>query len=240
MLAFVATFIGVGASAAPIPEEVLRSSLALLRGARGVSVRLVVINDEVVATGQKLQRSSDGLLKIRRPDRFRVDVSADRYSRSIVYDGKTLFVYDPDKKLYASVAAPPTIDATAAAVREKLGLDLPLSQLFADDPFAALNARTRTGTYVGLHRIDGIACHHLAFSQENLDWQIWIAAQDSPVPRKIAIDFKNRPGRPQYIALLSDWNLQAVLADSAFRFSPPPGAQKIEFLQSEGSSNEEP
>ena len=214
--------------AGPAPERVLESSLDRIGKAKNIRVRAIVMSDDVVATGQKLQRSSDGIIKIRRPNGFRVDTVADRYRRTIQYDGKTLAIYDPEKKLYASVDAPPTIDATTAGMKEKLGLDLPLSQLFAENAYDKLKGE-RVATYVGLHRAAGVACHHIAFSQENVDWQIWIGQSDQ-LPRKIVIDFKTRPGRPQYVALLSDWNLDAQFAPAEFTFTPPAGAEKIDWV----------
>jgi hypothetical protein len=235
VVAAAALLAAAGTSAAPVPEEILRSSLALLQGAQRISVRVSTTSDEVVTTGQKLQRSSDAVIKLRRPDGLRIETTADRYRRTIQYDGKTLVLFDPDNKFYGTFAAPNTVDATATEVRTKLGIDLPLSQLLADDAVTALGGQKRTGVYVGMHRINGTSCHHLAFSQDNVDWQIWIAADGSPLPRKVVIDFKNRPGRPQYTAQLSDWNLQAKLADSDFRFKAPAGSEKIEFLPVEGS-----
>jgi hypothetical protein len=216
------------------PEQVLKSSLDRIGEAKNIRVRAVVMSDEVVATGQKLQRSSDGIIKIRRPNGFRVDTVADRYRRTIQYDGTTLALYDPDRKFYATYAAPATIDATVADVKKKLGLDLPLSQLFAENAYETLKAQ-RVATYVGLHRVQGVTCHHLAFSQDNVDWQIWIGESDR-LPRKIVIDFKTRPGRPQYVAELSDWNLNAQFPAAEFTFTPPPGAEKIDFLANESVS----
>jgi hypothetical protein len=236
VLALLASALAVPAFCVSQPDDILRSALTLLANAKTIRVHAEVMSDEVVATGQKLQRSSDGTLKIRRPDGLRVEIKADRYRRAIQYDGKTLALYDPDKQLYATIDAPPTIDATAAIVREKFGLDLPLSQLFADNAFANLTSRKYTAIYVGLHRVRGTACHHLAYSTDEVDWQIWIAADGSPLPRKIVVDYKNRPGRPQYIALLSDWNLEPHFDASEFRFAPPPHASKIELLPSEGGS----
>jgi hypothetical protein len=217
-----------------VPDEILRSSLALIGKAQRIRVNAAIVNDEVIATGQKLQRSYETVLKVRRPNGLRIDNNADRYRRLIQYDGKSLTVFDPEKGLYASFEAPPTLDAMTAMARETFGLDLPLSHLFAADAYAALSAKQRVGTYVGLHRIGATRCHHLAFSQDNVDWQIWIAADGPALPRKIVIDFKNRPGRPQYMALLSDWNLDAKFSDAEFQFAPPANAQKIEFLRTQG------
>ena len=229
-----AVWIGVSLAlpvfAAPDPGQVLRSSLTLLRDATRIRVRAQVMNDEVIGSGQKLQRTIESVVKIRRPDGLSAETTGDRYRRSLRYDGRVLALYDPDLKLYARFDPPPTIDATAAAVRERLGLDLPLSQLFAANAVDTVGKATRSAAYIGLHRIDGASCHHLAFTQDDIDWQIWIAAEGQPVPRKIVIDFKTRPGRPQYIALLSDWDLSAKFAPAEFQFVAPADASEIEFL----------
>jgi hypothetical protein len=39
----------------------------------------------------------------------------------------------------------------------------------------------QSGTYVGLHNVGKVKCHHLAFRQRMLDWQIWIEAGDQPL-----------------------------------------------------------
>jgi len=220
--------------AASAPEEILQSSLAALSKAQHIRVRASVMSDETIASGQKLQRSMDVLVRISRPNAVAVDIAADRYDRLFRYDGKTVAVADLKQKFYATNPAPATIDAMLADVRDKLDLDLPLGHLFATDTFEKLKALRKSETYVGLHRVGNDYCHHLAFTQDNADWQIWIVANGTPVPRKIVIDYKNRPGRPQYVAVLSDWNLNASFTAGDFRFTPPADAQKIEFAQPAG------
>ena len=68
------------------------------------------------------------------------------------------------------------------------------------------------------------------FSQEVIDWQIWIEDGPRPVPRKLLITYKEEPGSPQYVARLSDWDFQPCLSDHYFRFQPPKGSDEIEFL----------
>ena len=235
LLTILVCLIAVPAAAAT-PDEILRSSLALLGQAKHIRVHALVMNDEVIATGQKLQRTFDSTIEVRRPDGLRIDSVADRYRRDIRYDGKMLVVYDPDKKLYGSFDAPQTIDATIAKARDQFGIDLPLGHLFAEGAYELLSTKTFTATYVGLHRVEGTPCHHLAFSNDNVDWQIWIAAEGAALPRRIVIDYKNRPGRPEYIALLSDWNLKAEFSATEFSFTPPAGAEKIDFLPAERAS----
>ena len=40
-----------------------------------------------------------------------------------------------------------------------------------------------TGTYVGQPVVRGVPTHHLAFTQKNIDWQLWIEDGANPVPR---------------------------------------------------------
>jgi hypothetical protein len=43
------------------------------------------------------------------------------------------------------------------------------------------------GEYLGLQSVEGISCHHLALEQETIDWQLWIDAGPSALPRKLTI-----------------------------------------------------
>jgi hypothetical protein len=55
-------------------------------------------------------------------------------------------------------------------------------------------------------------------------------AGSQPVPRKIVVTHKELSGSPQWIAYLRDWNFSPRLPDELFVFTPPQGAEKIEFL----------
>ena len=90
----------------------------------------------------------------------------------------------------------------------------------------------------GLHRVDGVPCHHLAFAQETIDWQIWIDAGPRPVPRKLLIHHKDERGAPKYSARLSGWDFHPRLSDGFFEFHPPDGAAEVEFLPAQSKENQ--
>ncbi len=72
-------------------------------------------------------------------------------------------------------------------------------------------------------------CDHYAFRQGEFDWQIWIATGAKPLPRKLVIINRSDEARPQSVSLM-DWNLNPAFKESTFRFTPPKGATKIEFV----------
>ena len=75
----------------------------------------------------------------------------------------------------------------------------------------------------------------LLFTQENVDWQIWIDAGEKAVPRKIVITYKNEADQPQYEAVLDDWRL--ATADDLARLKPalPPSAKRVDITELFGS-----
>jgi hypothetical protein len=105
---------------------------------------------------------------------------------------------------------------------------LALADLVRADPYAELSGGVTYGRYLGLHQAAGTLCHHLAFAQETIEWQIWIDAGAQPLPRKIVITYVDEDGEPQYAATIRRWNLEPTFPEALFTFEPRAGAQKIE------------
>jgi hypothetical protein len=163
-----------------------------------------------------------------RPDRLAADATGDTLNRAAWYDGKTLSVLDKEHNTYATVAAPATIDAALDMVEETYGLVLPLADLLYADPYAVLSEGVTYGRYLGLHLAAGVPCHHLAFAQDTIEWQLWIDAGEQPLPRKFVITYVLEEGEPQYSATIRRWNLDPKFAEGLFTFEAPEGARRVE------------
>jgi hypothetical protein len=124
---------------------------------------------------------------------------------------------------------PASIDDTLDTLAGKYGMALPLADLVFADPYKGLTENVRSSQYLGTGYVFDTKCHHLAFRQAAIDWQIWVEEGSKPLPRKIVITFKESPGHPQYTAFLSNWNLDAKIADGSFSFTPPAGAKQVDF-----------
>jgi hypothetical protein len=215
----------------PRADEALRKMSAALGGARSFSFRAVATMDEAVAPGRTAQFSRETRIIVRRPDALFAQSQQGEDVVTLCYLGRNLTMFDKTPNTYAAAEVPSRIDAMLDDVAEKHGLTLPLADLLFADPYQMLTADAGAGRYVGVHEVDGIKCHHLLFTQEALDWQIWIAADQAPVPRKLVIDYKSLPERPQFTALLGDWNLSAPAPDERFKLTVPGNARKVEIEQ---------
>ena len=126
--------------------------------------------------------------------------------------------------------APGTIDQALDALWEKAGAAPPLSDLVYSDPYARLAPKIISGSYVGLHDVGGVMCHHLFLAQETVDWQLWVDAGERPLPRRLVITYRQLPQAPVFAADFGEWDFTPSLATDAFSFEPPEGAIAVEAV----------
>jgi hypothetical protein len=215
----------------PKADEVLQNMSKYLAAAARFRFKAHDMVDEVLDNGQKIQFSNTRTIAVRRPDKVISTITGDLENRRAWYDGTTLAILDLNDNVYWAGEVPSNIDAMLDYVAEHFGVTLPLADLVFSDPYEAVIGGVRSGRYVGLHKVSSIECHHLAFQQDAIDWQIWIDSGDKPLPRKVVITYKALPGQPQYIAIFDEWNLSPQLPDELFVFEPPKGAEKIELMK---------
>lgn len=220
----------------PEADRVLKEMSLRLAGLGSFAAEAEDTVDFVLDSGQKIQLSHRRWSKVRRPNKLAAEVDGDDAHRKMWYNGETLTFLDADHNVYAVADAPGTIGETIEFVEKTLEIHVPLGDLLASDPYQVLTARVKSGTYLGRHRVGSRKCHHLAFTQEHVDWQIWIDAEGSPLPRKVLITYKKQPGQPQYTVVISKLEENPELTDEEFEFTPPEGATEVEFLTRTGLS----
>jgi hypothetical protein len=213
----------------PKADALLRQMGNLLRNTRQFRFEATETFDDVRPSGQKLQFTNHRVLAVRRPNRVYADVRGDTANRRVWYDGKNVTVLEKMENLYVVTKGARDIDTTMDYIVETYGIHVPLMDLLYADPYRVVTERVQTGAYIGFHQTGDVKCHHLAFTQENVDWQIWIEQGARPLPRKVVITYKQLPGQPQYMATFHGWNLAPRLPASQFAFRRPAGAQKIDL-----------
>jgi hypothetical protein len=235
----VATVLGVSlvggsqreaAKIAPKADQSLKAMSKYLAGLKTYSFQVEEFFDEVQDDGQKLQLSNQRHLSVRRPNKVFGEDKGDTANCLFYYDGKTVTVFDRGEKTYATEKVPGTIDAMLDDLHDRFDTDQTLADFLFADSYKVFTEHVQSGTYVGLHSVGKVKCHHLAFRQRLLDWQIWIDAGDQPLPRKLLITFKRQVEQPQYTALIHRWDVNPKLSDDLFQFKPAKGVRKVDFL----------
>ncbi len=219
----------VPAGVDPKADAALRKMGRTLQNAQSFSFELNDSVDQILDNGQKVQLEKIEKVLVRRPNAMSASVVGDLEEMQYVYRGTTMMLVNRKENCYALQDVPDTIDAMFDFLAEKYGIVAPLSDLMFADPYKTLVERVRFGTHMGMHSVRGVKCHHLAFRQEAIDWQIWIEDGEQALPRKVVITFKEQPGHPQFTAYIDKGNLSADAPDSAFDTTPPTDAKRIDL-----------
>ena len=223
-------------AAAAVTESQARANAILLRmadfigGAQRFSVSVRGGYEAVQTSGQKIEFSEVRTITVSRPDRMRMEGERSDGAKTLtVFNGKEIMLIDETLNVYATAPQPGSLDATIVHFVRDLGMRLPLAALFLSQLPAELKNRVRSVDYVERTSINGVPSHHLAARTDTVDFQIWVADGDRPLPQRVVITYKQAKGEPQFWAQFSDWNLAPTLDDSTFLAKPPDGAQKVAF-----------
>jgi hypothetical protein len=213
----------------PKAVEVLKQMCDYLKNLQQFSFQAEITEDVLLTSGQRIQYGRSVEAAVRRPDRFWAESVGDTDNRQLFYDGKTITLMDRSKNFYTTIAAPPEIDAALEHGIQAFNLRAPLADLIYTKSYEYLTEGALSGFYVGLSKVQGVPCHHLAFREKDIDWQIWIEDSQTPVPRKFLITDKTAQGL-QFTAVFTKWNPSAQLENSLFTFVAPEKAEKIDIL----------
>jgi hypothetical protein len=220
----------------PKAVEVLKQMCDYLKNLQQFSVQAEITEDVLLTSGQRIQYARSVEASVRRPDRMRAESVGDRDNRLLVYDGKTITLLDRTKNFYTTITAPGELDAALEHATQAFNLQAPLADLIYTKAYEYLTEGVLSGFYVGLSKVQGVPCHHLAFREKDIDWQIWVEDGPTPLPRKFLITDKKAQGL-QFTAVFTKWNTSPQFEEGLFAFVAPEKAEKIDILPAAGPAS---
>jgi hypothetical protein len=216
----------------PAALAAVRRAGDFLRSRERFTFEAEVGYEAVQQAGHKLEFGATRRFWVERPDRFRIETDdRDGHSTLLVFDGQALAASEPRRNVYAEAVfpTPRDLDDAVAFARRALAMPLPLGELLANDPNDAMLAGVTHAERVGVARIAGVPCDHVAISNPDADVQLWIAQGDEPTLRRVVITYRTAEGAPSFWADLGGWSFPKQVDAERFRFEPPKGAERIPF-----------
>jgi hypothetical protein len=220
----------------PDAEKMLRQMADYLGSLKSFKVQSSSVDEMVTTAGQKVQLATESQIYIQRPNRLRSQQIGAANGMGFWYDGKNMTLTCPSSKSYTTAPAPPTIDATIDAARKKFQIEAPGADLLYSRPYEVLTEQVTGGRFVGKESINGVAVNHLAFTGEEVDWQVWIQDGKEPLPVRYVITTKTMKSQPEFTVQLSRWEPEATLSATTFEFQPPAEATRVQALTSCGAT----
>jgi len=226
----------------PQAQKVLRRAIDYY--AKLECMRVTVSQVGIVQIGSKKQTIRVLTnVQLKRPNKAFVMIRRNKQTVLVRCDGEKFYLYFPKKKEYIERDAPANLADIAKmkdlSVLGPGGLGLVLFGLLGSDAYNEALRGVTALKYAGLEKIDGVACHHLIFSQRGMDLDAWFADGEDALLYRVSLDMsrmlkelaKKRPNlagaKMTRVAHYRQWSTGS-LPDSRFTFKPPASAKKVD------------
>lgn len=214
----------------PDADKILQEMSSYLGGITTLSMNADIDFEFITKEGQKLQLSAAASIVMERPNKLHITRKGAFANTEFFFDGEVLTMLGRNLNVYIQTPVSGTIEDAIVNYELETGLPAPGADLMFTDSYEVLAGGVDTGAYLGTAYVGGVECHHLAFREENVDWQLWIKTGNEPLPMKYIITTKWVTGAPQYELRLRDWMTSPKISESEFKFSAPEGAKKVEYI----------
>jgi len=215
----------------PQAAEILQNMSYFLGSKDQYTFKAEIMFDQLVNSNRKIQYSAEEKVYIKKNGNFTIEYISDLGGYKLWFEAGKTTILELPTKLFSTATLPATIDQALKKLKEEYNFTPALSDLLFINTFRALTANVQSGSYFGSSKVFGVRCDHLAFVQQNIDWQIWVESGKRPIPRKLVITYKDLPGAPQFIAILRDWVIDRPITNFAFKADIPKLSQKAEMAE---------
>jgi hypothetical protein len=131
----------------------LKTMSEQLRATNSFSFEARIMREEPGTNGQMLDFFKNITAQVERPDKARFTVRSDNSVINVWYDGRNVTMMPLSGKIYTSLAAQPTIDATLTALKDQLGTHTPLRPFLSSDPYSILSDGLEGAYVVGFENV---------------------------------------------------------------------------------------
>ena len=219
-----------GEPAEPNAAAILKDMANFLAGLQNFACTSRNGYEVLQSSGQKIEFGETRRMTVARPGRLRVEeVSSDGAQDVALFDGKLVTVFNADEGVYAQAPQPPAVDDALMYFTRELHMRMPLALLLSTRVRTDLAAMVKKLDYVESTEILGIPAHHIAGRTDTVDFQMWIAEGNRPLPLRVVITYTHEPGQPRFWSDITDWNTSPKLTNSTFLLALPKDARKIAF-----------
>ncbi len=176
-----------------------------------------------------VKHSDEEQLYMQGPDKLLIRSAGDRGDRNIFYNGKSLSYFSVETNRYSTIPLAVPIMEMIDTVHKLYNIDFPAADFFYPTFVDDLLAESQYLIYLGMTKIEGKDCFHIAGKMADKSFQFWISDDGLNLPMKMVIVYTSRNMNPQYEAVLSDWQLNPLLPPALFEFIVPPKAKTIKL-----------
>jgi hypothetical protein len=213
-------------------DRLLRQMSDTLKNAKAFSVTVHESHERVRRNGAKQPYTLKRQVVVRRPDRlWSHTTGSENRDVKVAYDGRTITVLGDRLKVYATIAAPATLDETLDLISDRYDLRVAVADFLYSSPYDSFASTDATGGWAVRTTVDGRKCDEVAYSMKAADVRLCVSVATPVLPLRARITYKEEPGQPASTLVFYDWNLQASPPESQFAANVPQGYEAIPVVE---------
>ncbi len=213
-----------------VAVEIMDKMSAMIGNLNSCSVT-VKSNYDIISKHLGLVKHSDEEeLYLHGSNKLLVRSEGDKGTKYLSYNGKMLTYYSMDKNQYGQISVPGSVMEMIDSVNKAYGIEFPAADIFYPSFVDDILSEAKNLAYLGLTKVDGKECFHIAGTANDKTFQFWIENDAFYLPLKMVIVYTAKEMSPQYEAVLTDWKVNPDLPDALFDFKAPPQAKKIKLM----------
>lgn len=213
----------------PHAVALLERMCRTLSSSSSIVVTARIEREQLDQSGQMLNSYVTTMAAVKRPNLVYTATVGDGRPYATWYDGALLTVYVPSRNAFDQTAYTGDQDLVLRKVSRLRDGDSPVAPFLSADPYGWLGREIAGARIIGDVLAGDMHFRQIAFTGADIDWQLWITLDDDPLPARMAVLFKHRPGKPRLVVEFQRWDLGLDLDSSTFYFKPPPDARPASY-----------
>jgi len=178
-----------------------------------------------------------GVYDVERPNRLSLRTQLEGKSDSgpdIIADGKKLSVHAKGRKEYIQEDTPENLGEIGLKLLQfgPAMTGMLFANVLGDDPAGLLMDGVNSCSYVGKDKVDGTPVDRMKFSQDQFDWELWVAAEGKPYVLRMIRIGEGPGGKITTTETYKNWKLDGAIPQETFKFSAPKDAKKVDDFES--------
>ena len=218
-------------------RRILKAMSDYMAAQQAISFGFDATLEVVTLDKQKLGLASSGSLNLKRPGKIFFTRTGGFADIELYFDGKMMTLLGKNLNIYTQLEVEGTLDHLIDELKNTYNQPLPAADLLLSNSYDELMHDVVDVKDLGTGVVGGVACDHLAFRTEDVDWQIWIAQGEQPYPCRYVITSKLILGEPQYSVQLRDWQTGGSVAAVEYSFKNQTNAEKVDFKDIKGADD---
>lgn len=161
----------------------------------------------------------------RQPNMLRVKLTARGKVLLIVSDGKTLTIYNPDKKKFSSSPARDSIVGSLYTAAGLTGIPGRILDFFWTVDYLQTFGAANTPKKIEDLKVGDRTCQGIRVIRSDDRFDVWLEKSDPPLPCKL-VTRRADGSSDQVETFVFTWNKTPAFGSDTFSFSPPAGAKE--------------